>query len=90
MTAGNADAGGKAGVSAKHGPSGTYGQHSHARQDPQPRFVVVCTRHDGRERRWCAYADRDEAERVAAHLTAIGCPARVATDDQLLIGEGPR
>jgi hypothetical protein len=37
------------------------------------RWVVVCVRHDGREREWMRYADRAEADRVAAHLSSIGC-----------------
>ena len=53
------------------------------------RYVVVCRRHDGREREWMRYADRAEAEGVAARLTAIGCPSRVATDDELAL-EGMR
>jgi len=46
-----------------------------------PRFAVVCRRHDGRECEWQRYANRGEAERVAAHLTSIGRPARVVSDD---------
>jgi hypothetical protein len=49
------------------------------------RFAVLCQRFDGREREWQRYADRAEAELVAAHLTQIGCPARVATDDELAL-----
>lgn len=41
------------------------------------RFVVVCTRHDGREREWMRYDDRDEAQRIAEHLSSIGCLSRV-------------
>jgi hypothetical protein len=41
------------------------------------RFVVRCVRFDGRERDWQRYADRAEAEKIAAHLSSIGCAARV-------------
>lgn len=47
------------------------------------RFTVVCVRQDGRERRWQDYADRTEAERVAEHLSRIGCPSRVVGPDEL-------
>jgi hypothetical protein len=49
------------------------------------RFVVVCRRFDGREREFQRYASRAEAEGVAARLTAIGCPSRCATDDELAL-----
>lgn len=52
------------------------------RQLPVGKFVVVCRRFDGREREWQSYSDRDDAERVAQHLTSIGCPSRVRTDDE--------
>jgi hypothetical protein len=41
------------------------------------RYVVVCTRHDGREREWMHYEKYDEAARIAEHLSSIGCPSRV-------------
>jgi len=40
-------------------------------------FAVMCKRQDGRDRLWMRYADRAEAEAVAQHLVAVGCPARV-------------
>lgn len=46
------------------------------------RFAVVCRRFDNREREFQRYTDRAEAELVAAHLTSIGCPARVVRDDE--------
>lgn len=49
------------------------------------RFAVLCRRFDGREREWQRYADRAEAELVAAHLTKIGCPCRVSTDDEFVL-----
>lgn len=52
------------------------------------RWIVVCVRHDGREREWMRYTDRAEAERVAAHLCSVGCPSRVATDDELALKRG--
>ena len=54
----------------------------------QPRFVVLCRRHDGREREWRRYTDRAEAEQIARKLTSIGCPSRVATDDELALEGG--
>jgi hypothetical protein len=52
------------------------------------RFAVVRRRFDGREREWQRYTDRAEAELVAAHLTSIGCPARVMTDGELALERG--
>jgi glutamine synthetase len=46
----------------------------------EPRFVVLCARYDGREREWQRYSTRAEAERVAQHLTSIGCRSRVADE----------
>jgi hypothetical protein len=40
-------------------------------------FVVMCLRSDGTEREFCRYRDSREAERVAAHLTRVGCLSRV-------------
>jgi len=54
-----------------------------ADHDPVKPYAVVCRRHDGREREWQRYHDRGEAQRVAEHLTAIGCPSRVASLDEL-------
>jgi len=53
------------------------------------RYLVVCRRHDGRERPWNRYPTRDEAQRVADHLCRVGCTSRVVTDDELaLAAEG--
>jgi hypothetical protein len=51
------------------------------------RFTVVCRRYDGRERIWQHYDDRSECERVAAHLTKIGCPSRCTSEDELALEE---
>jgi hypothetical protein len=40
-------------------------------------FDVLARKHDGREVVFQSYACRDEANRVAARLRAIGCQARV-------------
>ena len=48
-------------------------------------FVVRCMRQDGREREFCGYMTRAEAERVAAHLVRVGCPARVVGPDDLAL-----
>jgi hypothetical protein len=59
--------------------------------DPDPlQFVVVCRRHDGREREWRRYRDRAEAERVADHLCRINCPARVVAGDELALEQGAK
>jgi len=50
------------------------------------KYLVVCRRQDGRERPWNRYSDREECERVAAHLTKIGCPSRCVGDNELALG----
>ena len=52
-------------------------------------YVVVCRRFDGRERIWSRYADREDCERVAAHLTSIGCPSRCVGDQELPLEGAP-
>ena len=51
------------------------------------RFAVLCVRADKREKIFMRYGSRGEAELVAKHLTAIGCPSRVSCDDD---GEATR
>lgn len=44
------------------------------------RWVVLCARHDGTERRFNCYTTSDEAEGVAAALRRVGCAARAARE----------
>ncbi len=51
-------------------------------------YAVVCQRFDGTERTWQSYPNRDEADRVAQALVAVGCPARVSGPDEPAPVEG--
>ena len=52
----------------------------------KPTFIVICQRFDGREREFQRYDNRDEAAIVAARLTKVGCPARVAGEELTIEG----
>jgi len=44
-------------------------------------YIVMCRRHDGRERVWNSYVDHAEAEAIAKRLTVLGCESRVVDNN---------
>lgn len=78
MTARNADAGGKAGVSAKRRPGRTADDSDRARQDLQAaRFLVQTKKHSGRWIVFQRYRTREESDNAVRLLAWAGAIARV-------------